>query len=206
MLKTLNLEISTSQNLCFQNSIPAPVSSFLLLNIDVTYTSDLSTPSGTLMPSDDQMILGDMAMETCPDNQKTDRSDTFSRDQPDTSNDNQPDRDDNCEDCLEIRPLKVTDQRIENKTISSNDFVLVVKFVEKNISAVKMGAKIKFEVTQVIKSPLENVKSGDSFTMRADLAKCSCLTSLDPGHYVIAGSVDENNRLVLSNVLMEFEN
>ena len=158
------------------------------------------------MVNDDAIILPVMAMEAGSETHQTEQSDTSNTDELDASNDDQPDRDDNCEDCLEIKPFNVSDHSIENKTISSNDFVLVVKFIEESISAVKMNAKIKFEVTQVIKSPLQNVKSGDSFTIRADLAKCSCLTSLDPGYFVVTGSVDEKNRLILSNVLMEFEN
>ena len=172
----------------------------------ITYVPDLPIPSGTVMANDDAIVLPVMAMEAGTDTHKNEQSDTSNTDQLDTSNDDQPDRNDNCEDCLEIKPFNVSDHSIVNKTTASNDFVLVVKFIEENISAVKMNAKIKFEVTQVVKNPLVNVKSGDSFTMRADLAKCSCLTSLDPGYYVVTGSVDGNNRLILSNVLMEFEN
>lgn len=172
-----------------------------------TYASDLPIPSETLVANDDTIILPVMAMDAGSDTHKTEQSEASKTYLPDTSNDDQLDReDDNCEDCLEIRPFKASDQGIENKTISSNDFVLVVEFIEENISAIKMNAKIKFNVTQVMKSPLENVKPGDSFTIRADLATCSCLTSLKPGYYVVTGSVDEKNQLVLSNVLMEFEN
>ena len=118
----------------------------------------------------------------------------------------QPKNDDNCEDCLEIEPFNINDKTIENKTIESNQFVMVVKFIEENMSAVKLDAKIKFEVIEVVKSPLENVKQGETFTIKAQMASCPCLTSLNPGYYVVTGSIDANNQLVLSNVLMEFEN
>lgn len=164
-------------------------------------TKDVTpTPEPTQIPSQSDIIDNsdiDQAMEEdqlkIPDVQ-------------DITPPDQPQKDDNCEDCLEIEPFNINDKRIENKTIESNQFVMVVKFIEENMSAVKLDAKIKFEVVEIVKSPLENVKQGETFTIKAQMASCPCLTSLNPGYYVVTGSIDANNQLVLSNVLMEFEN
>ena len=112
---------------------------------------------------------------------------------------------DDCSKCLEIQPLNASDQNVENKTLASNDFVMVVKLIEENLSALKLDAKIKFEVIEVVKSPTDNVTSGQTFTIKAQLATCPCLATLDPGFYVVTGQTNDENQLVLSNVLMEFE-
>ena len=114
-------------------------------------------------------------------------------------------REDNCDECLDIQPFKINDRAVENKTIENNDFVMVVKYIEENISALKLQAKIKFEVFDVVKSPVDSVKEGETFTINAEMAKCPCLSILDPGYYVVTGSVNAEGQLVLSNVLMEFE-
>ena len=113
---------------------------------------------------------------------------------------------DKCNKCLEIKSFKVNDKDVENKTLTSNDFVMVVKLIEENMSAVKFDARIKFEVIEIVKSPIDSVASGQTFTIKAQMATCPCLTSLDPGFYVVTGTMNEENQLVLSNVLMEFEN
>ena len=115
-------------------------------------------------------------------------------------------KDDNCDDCLDVQPFNVNDQEIENKTLANNDFVMVVKLIEENMSVLKLNAKVKFEVTEVVKSPVKSIEPGQTFTIKAEMAKCPCLTSLDPGLYVVTGSMNEENQLILSNVLMEFEN
>ena len=113
---------------------------------------------------------------------------------------------DDCSQCLEVQPFNVSDKNVENKTLASNDFVMVVKLIEENMSAMKFDAKIKFEVIEVVKSPTDNVTSGQTFTIKAQLATCPCLATLDPGFYVVTGQTNDENQLVLSNVLMEFEN
>ena len=115
-------------------------------------------------------------------------------------------KDDDCDDCLDVQPFNVNDQEIENKTLANNDFVMVVKLIEENTSVLKLNAKVKFEVTEVVKSPVESIEPGQTFTIKAEMAKCPCLTSLDPGFYVVTGSMNDENQLILSNVLMEFEN
>ncbi|XP_065071326.1 uncharacterized protein LOC135696000 [Rhopilema esculentum] len=114
-------------------------------------------------------------------------------------------RKDNCDECIEVQPFNINDQAIENKTVENNDFVMVVKYIEENTSALKLQAKIKFEVFDVVKSPVDSVKEGETFTIKAEMAKCPCLSILDPGYYVVTGSVNAEGQLVLSNVLMEFE-
>ena len=113
---------------------------------------------------------------------------------------------DDCNQCLEVQPFNTSDQNVENKTLASNDFVMVVKLIEENLSALKLDAKIKFEVIEIVKSPTDNVTSGQTFTIKAQLATCPCLATLDPGFYVVTGQTNDENQLVLSNVLMEFEN
>jgi len=113
---------------------------------------------------------------------------------------------DDCSQCLEIQPFNTSDQNVENTTLASNDFVMVVKLIEENLSALKLDAKIKFEVIEVIKSSTDNVTSGQTFTIKAQMATCPCLATLDPGFYVVTGQTNDENQLVLSNVLMEFEN
>ena len=113
---------------------------------------------------------------------------------------------DNCDDCLEVQQLKVNDYKVENKTLASNDFVMVVKLIEENMSAAKFAARIKFKVMEIVKSPIDSVTAGQTFTIKAKLAACPCLSLLDPGLYVVTGLMNEENKLVLSNVLMEFEN
>eukprot|EP00794_Sanderia_malayensis_P020224 gene20224-22200_t len=110
-----------------------------------------------------------------------------------------------CEECLEVQPFDLQDKEIENKTIADNDFVMVVKFIEENKSAAKLEAKIKFEVIDVVKSPISSITKGETFTINAQMASCPCLKSIEPGYYVVTGSMDEQNRLVLSNSLLEFE-
>ncbi len=110
-----------------------------------------------------------------------------------------------CAECVEIKPIKIEDGAIENATLAANDFVMIVKFIEENKSVAKMEASVKFEVTQVVKSPIDTVKVGEIFTINAKLATCPCLKSLEPDYYVVTGSMDSQNRLVLSNVLLEFE-
>ena len=112
---------------------------------------------------------------------------------------------DKCNECLDVQPFDFNDKSAENKTLASNQFVMVVKLIEENLSAMKMNAKIRFEVVEVVKSPVESVQPGETFTISAELAKCPCLTSFDPGHYIVTGSMNEKNQLVLSNTLMEFE-
>ncbi len=113
---------------------------------------------------------------------------------------------DKCAECVEIKSIKPEEEgAVKNATLANNDFVMIVRFIDENKSADKMEAKIKFEVTQVVKSPLDTVKVGEKFTINAKLATCPCLTSLDPGHYVVTGSMDSEKRLVLSSVLLEFE-
>ena len=112
---------------------------------------------------------------------------------------------DDCNQCLEIKPFKVNDEDVENKTLANNDFVMVVKLIEENMSAVKFDARIKLEVIEVVKSPIDSVTPGQTFTIKAQMATCPCLTSLDPGSYVVTGTMNDKNQLVLSNVLMEFE-
>ena len=111
----------------------------------------------------------------------------------------------NCDECIDVQPFKINDQAVENKTVENNDFVMVVKYIEENISALKLQAKIRFEVFDVVKSPVDSVKEGEVFTINAEMAKCPCLSILDPGYYVVTGSVNAEGQLVLSNVLMEFE-
>ncbi len=111
-----------------------------------------------------------------------------------------------CAECLEVQPIKIEDAVVENETLANNDFVMVAKFIEENKSAAKMEAKIKFEVVEVAKSPVDTIVAGETFTINAKMASCPCLMSLDPGYYIVTGSVDAQNRLVLSNVLLEFEN
>jgi len=113
---------------------------------------------------------------------------------------------DDCSQCLEIQPFNTSDQNVENTTLASNDFVMVVKLIEENLSALKLDAKLKFEVIEVVKSPTDNVTSGQTFTIKAQMATCPCLATLDPGFYVVTGQTNDENQLVLSNVLMEFEN
>ena len=113
---------------------------------------------------------------------------------------------DDCSQCLEIQPFNASDQNVENTTLASNDFVMVVKLIEENLSALKLDAKIKFEVIEVVKSPTENFTPGQTFTIKAQMATCPCLATLDPGFYVVTGRANDENQLVLSNVLMEFEN
>ncbi|XP_065071536.1 uncharacterized protein LOC135696172 [Rhopilema esculentum] len=111
----------------------------------------------------------------------------------------------NCDECIDVQPFNINDQAVENKTVENNDFVMVVKYIEENISALKLQAKIKFEVFDVVKSPVDSVKEGETFTIKAEMAKCPCLSILEPGYYVVTGSVNAEGQLVLSNVLMEFE-
>ena len=113
---------------------------------------------------------------------------------------------DDCSQCLEIQPFNASDQNVENTTLASNDFVMVVKLIEENLSALKLDTKIKFEVIEVVKSPTDNVTSGQIFTIKAQMATCPCLATLDPGFYVVTGQTNDENQLILSNVLMEFEN
>ncbi|XP_065069043.1 uncharacterized protein LOC135694295 [Rhopilema esculentum] len=110
-----------------------------------------------------------------------------------------------CDKCLEIQPLKVDDKIAENKTLEDNDFVMVVKHIDTNLSVFKLLSIMKFEVVDVLKSPIEKVSKGNQFTIRAEMADCPCLSILDPGYYVVTGVIDEKGRLTLSNVLMEFE-
>ena len=110
-----------------------------------------------------------------------------------------------CDKCLEIQPLKVDDKIAANKTLENNDFVMVVKHVDTNISVFKLLSIMKFEVVDVLKSPIEKASKGSQFTIRAEMADCPCLSILDPGYYVVTGVMDEKGRLTLSNVLMEFE-
>eukprot|EP00795_Rhopilema_esculentum_P004299 gene4299-20499_t len=110
-----------------------------------------------------------------------------------------------CDKCLEIQPLKVDDKIAENKTLEDNDFVMVVKHIDTNLSVFKLLSIMKFEVVDVLKSPIEKVSKGSQFTIRAEMADCPCLSILDPGYYVVTGVIDEKGRLTLSNVLMEFE-
>eukprot|EP00795_Rhopilema_esculentum_P011192 gene11191-20155_t len=110
-----------------------------------------------------------------------------------------------CDKCLEIQPLKVDDKIAENKTLENNDFVMVVKHIDTNLSVFKLLSIMKFEVVDVLKSPIEKVSKGNQFTIRAEMADCPCLSILDPGYYVVTGVIDEKGRLTLSNVLMEFE-
>ena len=112
---------------------------------------------------------------------------------------------DTCNKCLEIQALKVDDKIAANKTLEDNDFVMVVKHVDTNISVFKLLSIMKFEVVDVLKSPIEKVSKGSQFTIRAEMADCPCLSTLDPGYYVVTGVMDEKGRLTLSNVLMEFE-
>ena len=112
---------------------------------------------------------------------------------------------DDCSQCLEIQSFNVSDQNVENNTLANNDFVMVVKLIEENLSALKLDAKIKFEVIEVVKSPTDNVTSGQTFTIKTQMATCPCLATLDPGFYVVTGQTNDEKQLVLSNVLMEFE-
>ena len=112
---------------------------------------------------------------------------------------------DDCNQCLEIQPFCARSQKVEKKTLASNDFVMVVKLIEENLSAVKLREKMKFKVIEVVKSPTDNVTSGQTFTIKAQMATCPCLATLDPGFYVVTGQANDKNQLVLSNVLMEFE-
>eukprot|EP00112_Aurelia_sp_Birch-Aquarium-sp1_P026816 Seg9743.1 transcript_id=Seg9743.1/GoldUCD/mRNA.D3Y31 product="hypothetical protein" protein_id=Seg9743.1/GoldUCD/D3Y31 len=89
--------------------------------------------------------------------------------------------------------------------IANNAFFLVVKFMNEKMPSLKMNATIEFTVTEVIKSPLKDVKKGYAFAIIAEKAKCPCLTSLDPGYYAVTGSVNDKSQLVISNVLMKFE-
>ena len=113
---------------------------------------------------------------------------------------------DDCRQCLEIQPFNASDQNVENTTLASNDFVMVVKLIEENLSALKLDARIKFEVIEIVKSPTDNVTSGQIFTIKAEMATCPCLATLGPGFYVVTGQTNDENQLVLSKVLMEFEN
>ena len=113
---------------------------------------------------------------------------------------------DNCVECLEVQPLKLNDYKVKNKTLASNAFVMAVKLIEESMSAAKSVESIKFNVMQVVKSPINSVRPGQTFTIKAKMAACPCLSLLDPGLYVITGVKNQKNKLVLSNVLMEFEN
>eukprot|EP00795_Rhopilema_esculentum_P004295 gene4295-20495_t len=108
-----------------------------------------------------------------------------------------------CDKCLEIQPLKVDDKIVENKTLEDNDFVMVVKHIDTNLSVFKLLSIMKFEVVDVLKSPIEKVSKGSQFTIRAEMADCPCLSILDLGYYVVTGVIDEKGRLTLSNVFME---
>ena len=110
-----------------------------------------------------------------------------------------------CNKCLEIRAIKYQDKEVKNTTEAKNDFIMVVKLVEENMSVSKLKAKIKFKVMEIIKNPIATITSGQTFTIDADLAKCTCMRLLEPGFYVVTGMVNDNNQLFLSNVLMEFE-
>ena len=122
------------------------------------------------------------------------------------SADKKSDEVDKCEDCLDIQPFNIKDAKVENTTIANNDFVMVVKLIDENVSLLKLDAKIKFEVVEVVKSPVQTITAGQTFTIQAEMSECPCLTSFDEGYYVVIGSMNKKNQLILSNTLMEFEN
>ena len=94
---------------------------------------------------------------------------------------------------------------MQKKTLEEKDFVMVAKYIEANVSLLKLLSVMSFEVVDVLKSPIEKITNGSKFTIRAKLAKCPCLSNLDPGYYVVTGFMNKQGRLTLSNVLMEFE-
>ena len=159
----------------------------------------VAADSGMPMPFNPKPLF--FKNEKQAENDKIETSDDLSS----PENDMIQERDD-CRQCLEIQPFNASDQNVENTTLASNDFVMVVKLIEENLSALKLDAKIKFEVIEVVKSPTDNATSGQTFTIKAQMAACPCLATLDPGFYVVTGQTNDENQLVLSNVLMEFEN
>ena len=110
-----------------------------------------------------------------------------------------------CRQCLAVQPIKIYDHSNEKKTLARNGFVMIVRFIDEAVSLARKRAIITFKVIKILKSPLRSVKKGNTFTIRADMAKCQCLKKLDPGYYVVKGSMNKKKQLVLSNVLMEFQ-
>ena len=67
----------------------------------------------------------------------------------------------------------------------------------------KNHAHLTFEVTEVIKTPLETIEKGEMFTIDADLSRCKCLKHIETGIYLVLGKLDSRGKLVISGNFIE---